>query len=89
MLIIIRNNFNTLITERQLKTTRVSNDTGTSRTTLITLSQELNKGVQLETLNTLCTHFSFTSYEFFDYLTFDLRYNIEQFEVKINIEKKI
>lgn len=34
----IRNNFNTLITERQLKTTRVSNDTGTSRTTLIALS---------------------------------------------------
>ena len=54
----IKNNFNTLMAERQLKITRVSNDTGISRTTLTALSQEMSKGVQLDTLNTLCTYFN-------------------------------
>jgi len=74
----IKNNFNTLMAERQLKITRVSNDTGISRTTLTALSQEMSKGVQLDTLNTLCNYFSITPCEFFDYLPFDLEYNIEQ-----------
>ena len=74
----IKNNFNTLMAERQLKITRVSNDTGISRTTLTALSQEMSKGVQLDTLNTLCTYFNITPGEFFDYLPFDLEYNIEQ-----------
>ena len=46
----IKNNFNTLMAERQLKITRVSNDTGISRTTLTALSQEMSKGVQLALL---------------------------------------
>ena len=74
----IKNNFNTLMAERQLKITRVSNDTSISRTTLTALSQEMSKGVQLDTLNTLCTYFNITPGEFFDYLPFDLEYNIEQ-----------
>ena len=74
----IKNNFNTLMAERQLKITRVSNDTGISRTTLTALSQEMSKGVQLDTLNTLCKYFNITPCEFFDYLPFDLEYNIEQ-----------
>lgn len=74
----IKNNFNTLMAERQLKITRVSNDTGISRTTLTSLSQEMSKGVQLDTLNTLCKYFNITPCEFFDYLPFDLEYNIEQ-----------
>lgn len=74
----IKNNFNTLMAERQLKITRVSNDTGISRTTLTALSQEMSKGVQLDTLNTLCIYLNITPCEFFDYLPFDLEYNIEQ-----------
>lgn len=73
----IKNNFNTLMAERQLKITRVSNDTGISRTTLTALSQEMSKGVQLDTLNTLCNYFSITPCEFFSYIPFDIQYNFE------------
>ena len=73
----IKNNFNTLMAERQLKITRVSNDTGISRTTLTALSQEMSKGVQLDTLNTLCNYFSITPCEFFSYIPYDIQYNFD------------
>ena len=63
--------------ERQLKITRVSNDTGISRTTLTALSQEMSKGVQLDTLNTLCNYFSITPCEFFSYIPYDIQYNFD------------
>ena len=67
----IKNNFNTLMAERLLKITRVANDTGISRTTLTALSQEMNKGVQMDTLNTLCNYFNITPCEFFDYIPYE------------------
>lgn len=73
----IKNNFNTLMAERQLKITRVSNDTGISRTTLTALSQEMSKGVQLDTLNTLCNYFSITPCKFFSYIPYDIQYNFD------------
>ena len=73
----IKNNFNTLMAERQLKITRVSNDTGISRTTLTALSQEMSKGVQLDTLNTLCNYFNITPCEFFSYIPYDIQYNFD------------
>lgn len=72
----IKNNFNTLMAERLLKITRVSNDTGISRTTLTALSQEMNKGVQLDTLNTLCNYFNITPGEFFDYIPYEFTIRI-------------
>lgn len=72
----IKNNFNTLLAERQLKITRVSNDTGISRTTLTALRQEMSKGVQLDTLNTLCNYFNITPGEFFDYVPYEFKINL-------------
>ena len=72
----IKNNFNTLMAERLLKITRVSNDTGISRTTLTALSQEMNKGVQLDTLNTLCNYFNITPGDFFDYIPYEFTIKI-------------
>ena len=72
----IKNNFNTLMAERLLKITRVSNDTGISRTTLTALSQEMNKGVQLDTLNSLCNYFNITPGEFFDYIPYEFTIRI-------------
>jgi len=67
----IKNNFNLLMAERLLKITRISNDTGISRTTLTALSQETSKGVQLDTLNTLCNYFNITPSDFFDYIPYE------------------
>ena len=74
----IKNNFDELVAQRKLKITRISNDTGISRPTLNSLSRDDGKGIQYDTLNTLCTYFNITPCEFFDYLPFDLEYNIEQ-----------
>ena len=74
----IKNNFDELVAQRKLKITRISNDTGLSRPTLNSLSRDDGKGIQYDTLNTLCKYFNITPCEFFDYLPFDLEYNIEQ-----------
>lgn len=78
----IKNNFKTLMAERNYKITRVSNDTGISRTTLTALSQEMSKGVQLDTLNTLCNYFSITPCEFFSYIPYDISFNFEVMDEK-------
>lgn len=83
----IKNNFNLLMAERQMKITRISNDTGISRTTLTALSQETNKGVQLDTLNTLCNYFNITPCDFFDYIPYE--FSCELIENDMNQEDEM
>ncbi|WP_081467767.1 helix-turn-helix domain-containing protein [Lentilactobacillus kisonensis] len=52
----LRNTLSLILVERQLRITKVSNDTGISRTTLTALSQNSNKMIQMETINTLCNY---------------------------------
>lgn len=85
----IKNNFKTLMAERNYKITRVSNDTGISRTTLTALSQEMSKGVQLDTLNTLCNYFSITPCEFFSYIPYDISFNFEVIDEKGEVIKQV
>lgn len=85
----IKNNFKTLMAERNFKITRVSNDTGISRTTLTALSQEMSKGVQLDTLNTLCNYFSITPCEFFSYIPYDISFNFEVMDEKGEVIKQV
>jgi hypothetical protein len=73
----IKNNFNELVAQRKLKITRISNDTGISRPTLNALTRDDGKGIQYDTLNTLCNYFSITPCEFFSYIPFDIQYNFE------------
>lgn len=49
-------NLAVLLAERGLKITKVSNDTGISRTTLTALCSNRGLGIQFETLNTLCLY---------------------------------
>ena len=56
----VRCNLAVLLAERSLKITRVSNDTGISRTTLTNLANNYGVGIQLETLNTLCMYLKVT-----------------------------
>ena len=70
----IRNNLSLLLTERNLKITKVSNDTNISRTTLTALNQNDNKMIQMETINTLCKYLKITHCEFFEYTPIDATY---------------
>lgn len=68
-------NLAVLLAQRQLKITRVSNDTGISRTTLTALNQNESKGVQFETINALCQYLKVNPSNFFQYLPFDVSCN--------------
>lgn len=49
-------NLGVLLAERNIKISKVSQDTGISRTTLTQLASHYNQGIQFETLNKLCTY---------------------------------
>ena len=49
-------NLATLLAQRNLKISKVCQDTGISRTTLTALAYNHAQGIQFETLNTLCTY---------------------------------
>lgn len=72
----IKNNFNELMAQKKLKITRVSNDTGISRPTLTSLTRGESKGIQYDTLNTLCNYFNITPCEFFDYIPYEFTIKI-------------
>lgn len=52
----IENKFAVLLAKRRLKISKVSKDTGISRTTLTSLYYEKTKSISLETLNKLCEY---------------------------------
>lgn len=68
----IRSNLAVLLAERNLKITKVSKDTGISRTTLTTLSNNNSQGIQFDTLNTLCMYLKIEPNQLFSYLPFDI-----------------
>lgn len=71
----LRNTLSLILVERQLRITRVSNDTGISRTTLTALSQNSNKMIQMETINTLCNYLKLSPSDLFEYVPFDFSYS--------------
>ncbi|MDT2760490.1 helix-turn-helix domain-containing protein [Enterococcus xiangfangensis] len=73
----IRNNLALLLTERNLKITKVANDTKISRTTLTALNQNDNKMIQMDTINTLCRYLKITPCDFFDYVPFDVDFFVD------------
>ena len=56
----IRCNLAVLLAQRNLKITKVSTDTGISRTTLTALANNRGVGVQFDTLDTLCRYLNVT-----------------------------
>lgn len=76
----IRCNLSVLLAERKLKITKVCNDTGISRTTLTYLANNYSKGIQYDTLNTLCSYLHITPGELISYVPVDI------FILSINID---
>lgn len=54
-----------LLAERNLKVTKVQQDTGLSRPTLNAIKYGRSKGIQLETIDVLCNYFKITPGELF------------------------
>ena len=61
-----------LLAERNLKITKVSKETGISRTTLTALYYNTNQGIQFDTLNTLCKYLRITPSELILYNEYDV-----------------
>lgn len=56
----VRCNLSVLLAERRIKISRISVDTGLSRTTLTALANNYSQGIQFDTLNTLCLYLDTT-----------------------------
>ena len=72
----IDSNLAVLLAERNLRITKVSKDTGISRTTLTSLCYDHTAGVKFDTLEKLCMYLGITPAEFFNYSPYT--YKIEQ-----------
>lgn len=84
-----------LLAERNLKISRVSNDTGLSRTTLTSLTKNTLKGVQLETIDTLCQYLGIPIKDFFEFVPFGINVNCmfpdihKDFSINLNATEAI
>ena len=65
-------NLATLLAERRLTISRLSQDTGISRTTLTALASRTARGIQFDTLNRLCLYLKVTPDALFIHRPFDL-----------------
>ena len=80
----IRCNLSVLLAERGIKITRVHQDTKISRTTLTALTTNKSKGIQLDTLNTLCSYLKTTPEQLISYypLDFEISFLAENIDSK-------
>ena len=77
----LKSNLKVLLAERNISITQVSNDTGISRTTLTSL-MSVAKGIQFETMNTLCNYLKITPSDLFIYVPYDIEIKLDSFKYK-------
>lgn len=68
----MRCNLAIMMAERNLKITKISNDTGISRTTLTSIYYNYAKGIQFDTYNTLCLYLKTTPDKLITYIPVDI-----------------
>lgn len=89
----VRCNLSILLAERNLKITKVCKDTGISRTTLTYLANNYSKGIQYDTLDTLCTYLHVSPAELISFIPIDINIsyihrtgeNNEQLQIETDI----
>lgn len=84
----IINRLAVLMAERGLKITRVAKDTGISRNTITSTSQNDGEMIRLETINTLCKYLSITPCEFFEYEPVDFKFSVFLNDLSIDFKPK-
>lgn len=81
----IRCNLSVLLAERNLRITKVSKDTGISRTTLTSLSSNKAQGIQFDTINTLCNYLNVNPNQLITHSPIDIKLEeLELKEIKVN-----
>lgn len=65
--LMLQNNLNRLMSERNIKTSDISKDVGLAKTTISSLSRGTTTGIQFDTLEKICSYLQVTPAEFFDY----------------------
>ena len=76
-------NLAVLLAERRLRITKVSKDTGISRTTLTSLANNNSQGIQFDTLNTLCSYLNIKPADFFCYVPFEFSVEVTHQQLDI------
>ncbi|HEC2161364.1 TPA: helix-turn-helix transcriptional regulator, partial [Staphylococcus delphini] len=91
----IQSNLAILMAERGLKIADLYEETGISKTTLMSLSENTGKGVQFDTIDKLCNYLGVTPADFFDYAPYiiDLKdstitYNDEIPDIALTVKKQ-
>ena len=84
----IISNLNVLLAERKLTISKVSKDTGISRTTLTSLCSNFAKGIQFDTLNSLIKYFKIKFDDVFLYGDY-INLKIDFFSSKMHFNKTI
>ncbi|MCH5397381.1 helix-turn-helix transcriptional regulator [Limosilactobacillus fermentum] len=80
----IRNRLAELLSERQLKISRVANEIpNLSRNTITSTAQNSGKMIQLETINSLCKYLKITPGEFFEYIPYDIEVAVDDFNLEV------
>lgn len=67
-------NLSVLLAERQIKISKISEDTGISRTTITALALNHWQGVRSDTMNTLCKYLEVSVGDIFHFLPFDIEF---------------
>lgn len=77
----IKSNLKILLAENNIRISKISNDTGISRTTLTALSENHLKGIQLDTMNKLCKYLRISPSDLFAYAPVDITPKVSNIEV--------
>lgn len=79
------NRLSILLAERSERANTVSHKTGIARSTLSSLTNNLSKMIQFDTVNTLCRYLGVTPADFFEYAPVDFSF---KFSFKEDTQKK-
>ena len=82
----IRNNLKVILAENNVRISKLANDTGIARSTITALSENRSKGIQLDTMNTLCKYLQVTPSDLFVYAPIDITPSV--FDMKVIGYKK-
>lgn len=74
----LKTNLAVLLAERDLRITKVAEDTGISRTTLTSLASNSSQGIQFDTLNRLCIYLQVTPERFFSFIPYEVNLHLEK-----------
>lgn len=83
----IRNNLAILLAQRGLKISKISTQTGISRSTLNAIYQNESQMIQLGTIDKLCHSLNITPCDFFSYLPIDFTLSINQGIIQLDYEE--